>query len=657
MDNNAISLESLGVKPAKTPAEIAKNENSNKITSSNNLGKMSHEQLNITSIAKEDTSKSSNPVRNTLDNFYQMADKGIIKTKGTLKGKIIKKGKHELIERQYKNLLVRAKTNSSLKNRIIAINDDIESEPMLDGITSIEKHFAILVSLSERYKEYGKIDINSLFSKKQLEVMKTKSVPRSSKDASESIDKIVNKDSSESLIDVEEKPTDIPKDIINKQKKLEESSKKQNTDSDIQLEDLKKDNKKISFDDLAIDEDTNEEESFDDVYSNPISTIKDITPKEKEDTRDLEEILDHDKNSDILDSDDDEPTELKTDKEKEEEKKEFFENFNNWKKNIKDVLNIDNESDKITVTEKPVKISNALLKIKQSTLSYSFPLLYSGFPLELTPLFGEEILQMDPRNYDSKLNSLRTQFSIIYRHCVNAQKPSFDKWLEQIIAWDYPNITMAVYNSCFNQTNYVTYNCQNCNNIFLTTIPIEEMYDFPDSKIKERFDKISKSDSIIPPEYSSKILKIDENIAIKFKAPSLMSFFIEPNMLDQNFFEKYKSIIEDMPFIETIYSKNEFGTYDPVDLGYDKNDLVKTVKRKVKGIGRFLKMLNVDNRAKIKAEIENMGYILGGTLTFKIPEHKCPKCGNIIPNRPVQDPMELLFTRAQLANVASTIIE
>jgi phosphomevalonate kinase len=139
---------------------------------------------------------------------------------------------------------------------------------------------------------------------------------------------------------------------------------------------------------------------------------------------------------------------------------------------------------------------------------------------------------------------------------------------------------------------------------------------------------------------------------------SIYSNLFEPASLPSDFTKKYAPIISLMPNIDKIYRiDNANKQLIPINFGVVENSLSKTVQRKVKSIYTILQSFTPDERSIVVAEAQKITNQLDKwKITYAIPETVCPKCGQKI-ERQESNPLNILFTRAQLPIVAAYIQE
>lgn len=341
------------------------------------------------------------------------------------------------------------------------------------------------------------------------------------------------------------------------------------------------------------------------------------------------------------------------------------------------VLNVDANLPDLTSMEsaKAVNLNTALQLMKQQDTISSrhtrtiWPLMFTGIPAETTSLSGIELSQFiddlnagfvptrDNPNPQPTMTQLRSVFTAMYSHFMNPGKPDFNAWLNRISSNDFYNLIFAQYNAHFKHTNYLSYQCpkHGCAKLFLEKKPIMDMVTFPNDATKERFEAIQRRDSVLTNLYRTEPVAINEFFAISFRTPSVYGMLFEQASLTKSYKEKYNSIISLLPMIDAFWIVDRRnGRKHPIDFGVVKNDLEKTVMRKVNGILKIMSTFNTDQRSIIYGEyLKIVKSMQVDDVSYQIPGTKCPVCGTEIPAEPA-DPIGLLFMRARLSIEAAS---
>ena len=580
---------------------------------------------NINAFLGRKPKEKVDPVRKTLDTLYDKVDKNIDRTKKDLirPGGRIDEAKRKYVEWKYPKLMVRAQNNKRLQAMIDKVNQIIDTDPRFDGISDYERKAYILFVVSKD-KNTG-VD-NDYFG---IEEVKNTSAPRNSNDNIKAIDDIIKE--TESLgIDFSDDGDD---DFL--------SLGTNDKSTSIKVD------KKIKPEKVSVDEEE----------TTTIPDASEATVDDKDEKLDSDNIFlteDADEKEDSVDEDVDDIG---------VSEEEIKANQKEFREELIQKLRLDRTDDLegFTVSTKPIAINKALKPKHINSFSYTWPLLYTGIGAEITPLNGDEIINLNPSNTNFEtVKGLNTIFSILYRHIINPNKAPFETWLRQTSDYDIDGIIFGAHAATFKDTNYLTYECTNkkCKHIFLQKKSIMDMVVFPNDETKERFNSILDNDDVMSQTYKSATKRINEDYAIGFVSQSIYSNLFEPASLPSDFTKKYAPIISLMPNIDKIYRiDNANKQLIPINFGVVENSLSKTVQRKVKSIYTILQSFTPDERSIVVAEAQKITNQLDKwKITYAIPETVCPKCGQKI-ERQESNPLNILFTRAQLPIVAAYIQE
>ena len=580
---------------------------------------------NINAFLGRKPKEKVDPVRKTLDTLYDKVDKNIDRTKKDLirPGGRIDEAKRKYVEWKYPKLMVRAQNNKRLQAMIDKVNQIIDTDPRFDGISEYERKAYILFVVSKD-KNTG-VD-NDYFG---IEEVKNTSAPRNSNDNIKAIDDIIKE--TESLgIDFSDDGDD---DFL--------SLGTNDKSTSIKVD------KKIKPEKVSVDEEE----------TTTIPDASEATVDDKDEKLDSDNIFlteDADEKEDSVDEDVDDIG---------VSEEEIKANQKEFREELIQKLRLDRTDDLegFTVSTKPIAINKALKPKHINSFSYTWPLLYTGIGAEITPLNGDEIINLNPSNTNFEtVKGLNTIFSILYRHIINPNKAPFETWLRQTSDYDIDGIIFGAHAATFKDTNYLTYECTNkkCKHIFLQKKSIMDMVVFPNDETKERFNSILDNDGVMSQTYKSTPKRINEDYAIGFVSQSIYSNLFEPASLPSDFTKKYAPIISLMPNIDKIYRiDNANKQLIPINFGVVENSLSKTVQRKVKSIYTILQSFTPDERSIVVAEAQKITNQLDKwKITYAIPETVCPKCGQKI-ERQESNPLNILFTRAQLPIVAAYIQE
>ena len=303
-----------------------------------------------------------------------------------------------------------------------------------------------------------------------------------------------------------------------------------------------------------------------------------------------------------------------------------------------------------TVGESPItRLDIKMMGLSHVSVADHF-LPNAGKIISCSALSGSELMAMNPENSNrSRLNTLKDIYSIMYKHVVSEKPKTFDEWLKTTRFNDLEHIYFALYKATFGGSNFMTYECPNkkCQDVFIEDVSFEDMINYADDETRAKMQAImSSGDSSITP-YEIVRQQISNNLAIGIRNPSIYNVVIEVSGLSDSFLEKYQDLMDIIVFIDNIYYIDyEHQVLEPVDFMPDKNNIAKTIARRIKIIADILRSLPSDNYFELRKAVADAFPSLAG-VTYKIPAATCKKCGTQIPER-VVGAQELLFMRHQL---------
>lgn len=587
-------------------------------------------------ISKIPTKHEKTPYERTRDDLLEKVDKNIERTKKELSkpGGRIDQAKKMYIDDRYAKLIARAKNNKRLTEHIKAVNDILQTDPRFEGISEYERRGYILFKVAKD----DNIFPEDYFGQRTA-TGTTINVPRLSSEVNKEVESYTTKEVDDSFL-----YDDNSKVVLSdgEAKPQINTTPKTNNDDDLTISD---DSGTIA--EMKDPEETKKEEVVDDLSLDDEDEVKEESKEDEEDT--TEDSSNEEDNSE----DDDEGID-------EDKRKEIL---HNYKKQLVDVLKLDKSSalDGFTISNKPIRLNMALTTKRIQENMSIWGLQYTGTPIEMTPFTGEELILLNPNRTDfDTVGGLKTFFSTIYHHVKNTNKPPFETWLKQISDNDVDNLIFAVYVASFKDTNYITYACpkKSCSNVFIEKRDIQDMVVYPNKETEERFKQILAKEPVDSQMYKSKPIILNDDYAVGVVTQSLYSAFFEPAALTKEFTEKYESIISMMQNIDRFYRidmKNKM--LIPISYRTIENSLSKTVQAKVKTINTIVKLLSSDERAVLLAETSKINAALDANkITFQVPATTCPVCGEPIPAT-TYNPLQLLFTRAQLPIIAASIQE
>ena len=340
---------------------------------------------------------------------------------------------------------------------------------------------------------------------------------------------------------------------------------------------------------------------------------------------------------------------------------------------------VEKENGELKIAKAPISVSRALRNANTAIAhTASFPLIHTGRMITMQSLTGDEIPTLDARSYNSDMEAARAMYSLMYKKDVSPNKPStFEVWLKSICDWDIFNLYMCLYVATFKDSNYISYTCPECHNMFVTEQPIEAMYrKHPDATkdFDARIDAIkTKGDNAVPSVLKSNLVQISRKFAIGLRAPSIFSSTFETAALDVAFRRKHIQCVNLAQYVDGVYTI-ENGIATPINFKVDQHNTSKTVKMKIVSLERIISTLTTDEAAALSGTIASFNQKANDRYQFVIPATDChgtfgpykdaegksmngKECHYKIPEI-VQDrgnevtPLDLLFTRHRLTQFA-----
>jgi hypothetical protein len=635
----------------------------------NELAKTRHKK------APEDAAKK------TLKNLAEQTEAGIARTKAelTAPGGRIDEGKRKYVNDRYATLMGRAQKSQNLMKKIKAYEEIMETDPAFDGADEYEKKAYILFKVAKD-NSIG-IDDKSF----GLAPEALRQVRQSSADNSRTVNKMANRSNSE--FDNEDRVVFDENDGIPTVRQQIQEEEKQVE------EEVKSEGKVVPIPSVV--------ES--DGISIPVKTSAVIPDPVKNDEDD--DIFDDDTNTPIVLSDEDNLVHLKPTKEQEvfdEEKKteedernltpeqrrereeakelgitidRYYELKKSYENEARRLLSLTTspKTDDFTnfsTAGRALTMNEALKIAKRSRpqhLAARWALQYTGIPIRMTALSGEELVQFlsdietgyqqARHGFLPTIDQLTTIWSTIYNHCEMENKPSFNNWMKRISANDFANFVFAIYLAIFKDTNYLTYRCKKkgCGKLYLEKHDVMEMVKYPNDKIKNRVETILNGGTVDSHMYRTEPIPINDTFAMSFITPSIYSFNFEQSILPLKYRQEH-SVTGLMMAIDKVFvidkARNQFL---PIEFGVVADDLEKTVKRKVKALERIFESFSLDQRNIVYHEYQKIvDSVDTDPIKYVLPESTCPVCGNVIPESET-NAFEMLFSRARLSiDAAST---
>nr|DAK74493.1 MAG TPA: hypothetical protein [Caudoviricetes sp.] len=471
---------------------------------------------------------------------------------------------------------------------------------------------------------------------------------------------------------------DNDEDMTAEEKNAEEFSSSPEEDFDDILEEDEQKEKEEKQ--KAAETIVTEDDSSDISKSLTVSAKIDIPDDDKRDAKDVS-ITGSDFDIDENDIEDDvnaepsaaEPEEKLTDEQIEAISKKAFKELRS--EIIKKVINTSRKLDlkTLSISNKVTDVKSALRAIKSTTdttvRTASYPMMYANRNFIASSLKGPDIamlVEADDARIENNPNILltREQAKILYDHDANPYKPAtIESWAKTIPYGDIESIFAAVYLASLKNANYIPRQCPNerCQHSFLTdTIDIDSIIRFPDDDVKAKFNEIRKSELTkeASETYESSVSVINDKFAIGLKAPSIFTILYEYTALNNDFANKYSTMLYIMQYIDYLYYiDEETGELSRIGWKSYVGDYGKTFKSKIATYSKILKEFDETDFTFILALVRSMeSKNADSNIRYFIPKTRCKKCGTTIEEEEVS-PRQLVFTRQRLVALATTPVE
>lgn len=310
-----------------------------------------------------------------------------------------------------------------------------------------------------------------------------------------------------------------------------------------------------------------------------------------------------------------------------------------------------------TVLKKPV--SNVTPMFKESSSRVAKWVLPTQDSIILMKEFsGAELEKLREYSENSRsVDALNRRFKMIYDHIMSPKPAAFDTWLKTTPFDDIDSYFFAIYIASFKGANYLPADCINpaCKETFLSdNVDIMSMVEFENDAAKNSFLKLYQSEAVPAGKgiYCTEIVPMNDKVAISFRQPSVYNVF-EIAAMDDKTRADYSSIIDYIPYIDTIYSI-DMNNKQLVPIGYkmfaDNNQ--RTIRSKIQKFHQILSTLTVDEFAIVKAYVKAIAEKNSG-IYYTYPAIECPKC-HTSTEKQRTTAEELVFTRYQLGTLVNT---
>ena len=258
------------------------------------------------------------------------------------------------------------------------------------------------------------------------------------------------------------------------------------------------------------------------------------------------------------------------------------------------------------------------------------------------------------------VNGVITSLRFIYDHIEDSNKPSFEQWTKLVRTEDIESMYYGIYRACYSNSNLIARVCSSdtCKKTSLIDTNIDDMVVYGEEtdnreEIKAEFKKILNDDTTTENNvFESTLMQISDDIVISYSPATLYSTFIQFATLREEITEKYGDLLNILAYIDGFFTiDRKTMELIPVDIKEYPGNLNKTVLSRLKVFTGILKSLTNDQYNVMTAKLNNI--IQNPKITYIYPEVTCPECGATIEQEPVDSMLNLLFTRAQLAQIKS----
>lgn len=311
------------------------------------------------------------------------------------------------------------------------------------------------------------------------------------------------------------------------------------------------------------------------------------------------------------------------------------------------------------VSKKAVPLNTALKVVEKDNVE-QWLLVNEKRPANFKELSGLAIEKLGSEIDDRNLvASYGKMYKEIYDHIIDPNKPkTLEEWTKVTKFSDLRHIYFGLYKATFKGRNYIPYDCEKCNNKFVSeNIDMKDMYKFKDKKVEEEMMEILRNGSISSTNEDNKIhlvrRQVSDKYVIDFRVPSIYNIIFENSILPEAFRTKYANLLSVLSFIEEIYFIDmENSQLLPIECKIYPKNTVKTLEDRIVRYAKILRSLNSDQITQITAYVDEID-TNDDTVAYQRPECTCPKCGATIPAMEIS-PDRLLFTRHRLVTIANS---
>jgi len=314
-----------------------------------------------------------------------------------------------------------------------------------------------------------------------------------------------------------------------------------------------------------------------------------------------------------------------------------------------------------TIQSEPVSMSAILNSTKMSRdKKYAdWPLYYTGRTIRMEECDGIELDTLQSTiNRSNSMNRVIATLKFAYNHNVDANKPPFEAWCQSIRTEDFDSLYFGLFMATYSDSCLLAVTDEEgdgaCGKPAVYDVDPMNMVSFKDDDVKKAFYELMNTDTTTSSKLQESIpLQISDDFVITYKHASLYSTFVQYATIKEEIMNKYGDMLNTMAYVDQFFKiDRENKKLVPLKIKSYPNDLNKTVLTKLKAYNQILKTLNADQYNMLNGKLNNI--IKEPEVTYQYPELKCSECGHTIPSKPLDSVVNLLFTRAQLAQIKNS---
>lgn len=323
------------------------------------------------------------------------------------------------------------------------------------------------------------------------------------------------------------------------------------------------------------------------------------------------------------------------------------------------------------IRSKPVAVSSVLqgINVGKTIKRADWVLYHTGRSMTFTECSGPELdtLRKNIANANN-INSVVIALKFIYDHVYDPNKPAFESWCKLIRTEDIESLYYGIYRACYASSNIVSRECEKrkdgknrnigCGKTSLIETNIDDMVVYggeedDHDEIKKKFMRIYNGDTTSAfNSFEKELMQISDNLAISYGHATLFSTIVQFSALRADISEKYGDTLDTLAYIEDFFAIDSSSKeLVPIAIKTYPNNFNKTILSKLKTYTAILNSLTTDQYNNLIGKLNNI--IEDPKIRYILPETKCPECGATIPEAPVDSMLNLLFTRARLAQIKS----